>query len=487
MSTGFLDACEREALHRSGAGLPHGVIIVADDAGIVRHVSAHVGSLTGEPPEHWLGKPLPAALARLTVRLGPQPGSRVSASSLALGTASGWDVVASRGEGGGLVVECVPADQDEPGHPAARRIPETPETFDGEEELAVSMNRLVESVGRLTGFERVMYYRFMDDGDGEVVAEHCQGAAQGRYAGLRFPASDIPQIARALYLRNPWRLIPDACAAPAPIVGLSPEPPDLTWSDLRSVSPVHQVYLANMGVRASLSLPIRAGNTLAALVACHHGSVRHLPLSILEQASTLARAHSLGLSAYQVRRRMRLIDGLVYRFDEARQILQRHGDIGSAWPELGPWLMREFQCEGAVLAHDGEFETAGMDVPVEALAALEDWSAHERGEAVTLSDRLSRAIPHWPPTALAGALIVRVRTRTSRNLALMLLRTEHAHEVSWGGNPEKPIEYHDGQYGIAPRRSFEKWIEKRLGHSRPWDNEVRLLALRLRDMLAQAL
>jgi light-regulated signal transduction histidine kinase (bacteriophytochrome) len=132
----------------------------------------------------------------------------------------------------------------------------------------------------LTGFDRVMVYRFDPDWNGEVVAEERRDDLEP-FLGLHFPASDIPAQARALYLRNWLRLIPDARYAPVPLV---PErnphdgrPLDLGASTLRSVSPVHLEYLANMGVIASMSVSLVDRGRLWGLIACHHYAGPHRP------------------------------------------------------------------------------------------------------------------------------------------------------------------------------------------------------------------
>ena len=115
-----------------------------------------------------------------------------------------------------------------------RALPDIPAN---ENELAALQHELVERIAALTGFQRVMFYAFRADEHGEVVAEARHGDAYGSYLGLRFPASDIPHNARRLYQLNPGRLIVDAGAAAVPVAGRNDTPPDLTWSDLRSVSP----------------------------------------------------------------------------------------------------------------------------------------------------------------------------------------------------------------------------------------------------------
>lgn len=483
MDKGLLERCEAEALHLSGAIQPHGTLLVVGADGTASHVAENVAAFLDRPPADWLGRPLPEALARLVADLGEAPGSRRFFDGEAEGGAGLLDVVASRGAGGEIVLEfSVHAPGGEWRRPAGVHWPDPPADADA---LAAARQRLVEEIAALTGFQRVMFYAFREDGDGEVVAEAHEPQSYGSYLGLRFPASDIPQIARALYMKNPWRMIPDAAVDPVPVLGRTAAPPDLTWSDLRSVSPVHRVYLANMGVAASLSFPVVAHGALAALVAAHHRTPRRLPTAALEQASSLVRAHAFALAGYQSQRRMRLVDGMAHRFAAFRDMLHRHGDLRSAWPELGAWLIREFRADGAMLCADAGCLAAVGDVfEPAALEAMETWFRETQRDFVWSGDSLSRQLPCYPLSAVAGALAVRVgRQGVEGRFRVYLTRLEHVHEVAWGGNPEKPVELHDGELGIAPRRSFEKWIEKRLGYSRAWDNETRLLALKLRELL----
>src|SRR5690606_16748639 len=134
---------------------------------------------------------------------------------------------------------------------------------------------IARQVQRISGYHRVMVYRFLPDYTGEVVAEALAGELAS-YDGLRYPASDIPPQARALYLRNRVRVIADVEARPQPVLQ-SPEldgPIDMSFDVLRAVSPVHLQYLRNMGVRASMSISLVVDGRLWGLVACHHGSPR---------------------------------------------------------------------------------------------------------------------------------------------------------------------------------------------------------------------
>jgi len=489
MNRQILNSCELEPLHLSGAILGHGTLLVIDRDGIVSHVGANIAEWLGAPPEAWLGKPPPIEWADTLADLGNNAGSRLAVKDFMKAPAGTHkqqlDLVASRNEQAAVVFELFTAsDEVSTFHSLyPTSLPSLESWVSDAAAIQSTQNELVQRIMEITGFQRVMLYSFREDGDGEVIAEAREEAVYGSYLGLRFPASDIPHIARLLYLKNPWRLIPDATADLVPLLGCDDSPPDLTYSDLRSVSPVHRVYLANMGVRASLSFPIIVGGSLVALVACHHAEACHLPLATLNQARYLTHEYSMGFSAYQSRQRLLLIDGLVNRFASVRLLLQRHGDLFSAWPELGAWLISEFKADGAILCLNDEATSLGATFDAAALASFDDWFCNGQSEIICFCNSLMRQVSELPLSEVAGVLAIRIKQRDGNELRLYLTRMEYIHEVVWGGNPEKPFEIHDGLLGIAPRHSFEKWVEKRLGYSRPWDNESRLLGFKLRELL----
>jgi light-regulated signal transduction histidine kinase (bacteriophytochrome) len=333
-----------------------------------------------------------------------------------------------------------------------------------------------------------MYYVFREDGDGEVRAEARCGDVYGSYLGLRFPGSDIPQVARDLYRINPWRSIPDALAEPVPLRAADArDMADLSYSDLRSVSPMHRVYLSNMSVRASLSFPVVIGATLEGLVAAHHSQAGMPPLHAMERAAALVRSHARWLTDDRATRRMRLIDGLHHHFDSLDVGMHDGDALRARWSEVAERLCRDFEADGATLCAGAEHACYGLTFEAAAREAFDRWFIDSCGAFVWLGEHLAHDIPAYPTSEVAGALALRLTDVGGVPIRVYLTRGESIHEVSWGGNPDKPFERHDGQLGIAPRLSFEKWVERRVGHARAWDGEARLLALALRKMLYQRL
>ncbi len=118
---------------------------------------------------------------------------------------------------------------------------------------------VVTEIQTLTGYDRVLLYRFEREGDCQVLAEVGRGAPPS-FLGMRFPGMNIPAQARRLYVEQRIRQIPDVDYQPVPIIpALSPvdgEPLDLSPCHLRSVSPFHRAFMRSMGTTATMSISL---------------------------------------------------------------------------------------------------------------------------------------------------------------------------------------------------------------------------------------
>lgn len=477
--------CEAEPLAHSGAIQPHGGLIYLDAELRVSHVSAQIEDYLPYPPASLLGQPLPEdialALAPGLSNLPAEPGNRSELLGLSLAENASLDIVITQANNG-IVIQLLPHAEIHTTTTQYSSQINTPQNIGQVVALHQEMATLIQ---QLTGFNRVMVYMFRDDGDGEVLAEARDTNVYGSYLGLRFPGSDIPDIARALYLKNPWRLIPDSQACALPLLSQQGAAPDLTWSDLRSVSPVHQAYLANMGVRASLSLPIIVARKLWGLIACHHAEPRSLSLQTLHAASRSTRHYSLAIAAWQAASRIRFMDNLTSQFKTMRMILLRHGSVLAAVPEFAPILLKQLDACGMAIRFGDDWAHVG-EVPIfNALEQLDEWFECDCPDVIYSSDSLMRTHPGIEPLTVSGAMALKLRTRNRDSLHLWLFRTELVYDVKWGGNPTKPVEFLDGKTNISPRHSFETWKEERKGYSRPWQNEDRIVTLQLRHMFLE--
>jgi serine phosphatase RsbU (regulator of sigma subunit) len=346
------------------------------------------------------------------------------------------------------------------------------------------------AVRDLTGFDRVMVYRYDEDYNGEVVAES-KRADLNSFLGLHYPSTDIPAQARALYEKSWLRLISDVGYTPAPLVPTtapgSGTPLDLTHATLRSVSPIHVEYLQNMGVHASMSISLLRHGRLWGLIACHHYAGPHLP-----PFGNRVAAEFLG-STLSLRLVDRFEDDQLRRRLAAQSVLAKltAATLNDREPLaaalLGaPDLLDLVPADGVVVDIQGDRRVRGSVPPPEVVAAVAAW-ARGAGDEIADSDWLSRELPALPldPQLAAGALALNLPD----GQYAVWFRREVLRSVDWGGDPHnKAIALSEGdRIRISPRKSFDRWREIAHQRSEPWTPGETESAEALRRYLVESL
>lgn len=457
------ELCAREPIHQVGAIQPHGVLLsVSMPDWTVRHASANAGTLFEVETSALIGESLRDYIEDHVLE---QISHTVAESYL--GAPS---VLAARGNVGALAqvcevsahaaeslvhVEIEPQPARSVSTMTARAMISRlahqgdPDEFD---------RSVVQQVRQLTGFDRVMLYRFRADGAGEVVAEDAH-ADMEPYLGLRFPASDIPRQARHLYLRNRVRLIADSSAVPVPV--LPPAHPDGSPLDmsqhvLRSVSPMHLEYLRNMGVAASMSVSVVAGGRLWGLIACHHRTPCALSPRVREQAELFGLFVSMRIAAREQEAALASVEHAQHVRDGIAARLEGCADVDAGLAAALDEVARLFDGDGALLATANGTHVHGR-VPA-ATGALDAWLDAAGAGAHAATD----VAADWGGDGgLAGVIGMRIGADDAR---LYVFRREQVEDVRWAGDPAKAIATDDGDR-IAPRRSFAEWTQRVRGRS----------------------
>lgn len=476
-----LTACDREPIHVPGAIQPHGLLLIADPATL--RVVAGAGALEERLAPDWLGRSLsdlleqdvPALLARTVAG----PGGTTLAEPV-----GAYDVAFHR-TGQWLIAELEPREEEPRG--AAETLGWLDAIASGFERTTTLQGlceRAAVAFRALTGFDRVMIYRFLDDEAGYVIAED-RNPALDTFLHHHFPAADIPRQARALYVRNRTRVIPQAEYVPAAIRPAQHAQVDLSDVAVRSVSPVHLQYLRNMGVGASASISIVKDGLLWGLVACHHDTPRTMPRDIRAVAAALAGGLARQIRAKEEADAYRERITLRAEEDMLRPLLGGDAPLAGLVRQRGPELCRMLGADGVALVPDsggeGGIVTHGDCPPADALEALARWTA-ARDEAV-FSTRVLGA--DWPGAhgvaPFAGVLSARV---PEERATLLWLRVEQVEQIEWAGNPHKQTAGAAGT--LTPRTSFDSWVETVRGRARRWTLEEVEAAHRLRRMFGEA-
>jgi chemotaxis family two-component system sensor kinase Cph1 len=330
--------------------------------------------------------------------------------------------------------------------------------------------RVVGELKRITGFGRVTAYRFDAEGNGTVLAEEAD-ERYASYLGLCFPASDIPPQARALYCANRIRVIENANYEASPLVpALNPvtgKPLDLSYSALRSVSPVHLQYMRNMGTPASMSISVVVRGKLWGLVSCHHAEPRPVGYQVRTACELLGSVVSLQIEAREAHADTHRRLGLRHQVVQLLSAMADRDSVTEGLLAVPATFLGFASAEGAAIVSEGRCEMLGHTPPQAAIEALVQWLGREGADDVFQSNNTGRDVPQHCGIAMHAAGVLAIAISKVHNHYLLWFRQEHAHTVNWAGRPEKTI----GPEGkLNPRHSFEQWQESVRGYSIPWDS-----------------
>ena len=263
---------------------PHGALLtVALPEQVVRQASENLRELVGMDPHEVLGRPLPGLL-RLPDGT-PWTAWIATASEAARWTRAAdpsgrdFDLFAHR-LGEVVIVELEPAprwDERAQLH-FERTLHEAVARIQGAGDLETLCPALADEVARLSGFDRVMIYRFDEAWNGAVVAERVAPGVDS-YLGHHFPASDISPRRAACSCRAGCAPCPTS-ATPRCLSGRSwIQPPTSRWTEPGAAAQhgphPPRVSAKHGGRRFAHDLAAARGPPLG-LIACHHRGPRYL-------------------------------------------------------------------------------------------------------------------------------------------------------------------------------------------------------------------
>jgi light-regulated signal transduction histidine kinase (bacteriophytochrome) len=487
-----LTNCDREPIHIPGAILPHGAMLVMDaDTLDILQVAGDVTGLLGATQDALLGhsaavifrpqqieslRTMSATFPLLKPRHLLDPQMRVASDQP-------LDASLHR-SGDALILEFEAADDGERFYadPLAA-VQEMVAGLDEASSIVALCQMAAERVREVALYDRVLVYRFMQDGSGWVIAESKKDGLEP-FLDLHYPAADIPKQARALYVRNGLRLITQVNYEPARLVPTNNpktgQPLDMSQAILRDVSPIHRDYLRNMGIDASMSISIIIGGTLWGLIACHNYSPLVLPRHLRAVCELFGSMFSYQLEVFEKR------DQFNARLD-SRMVLQSlmlnlasADDYARGLTEQSPNLLDYIHGGGASLAgHQqggvavsvkGELTFLGITPNDHQIERLIAWlNTHMQDtQGVYATDRLGEV---WAPAKeyaeLASGLLV-ISVSPDPSDFIIWFRPELVATAQWAGRPDKAVIKAPGGDIIGPRKSFEMWKETVRGRGLPW-------------------
>jgi light-regulated signal transduction histidine kinase (bacteriophytochrome) len=469
-----LSECDREPIHVPGSIQPHGVLLVTERGTLRilqvagetdRMLGRSIGTILDHTLEELLGSPATTLVASAQAASEP-----VYLGSVAV---AGTELCLTAHDREGVrILEIEPSSSlSKSTAEVMGQARQTAAQFAQAHTHAELLQSAAREARRLTGFDRVMIYRFLPDGSGSVAAED-RAEELSPFLNHRYPASDIPKQARELYLRNPIRVIPDVSYTPALLVPMlnpaTSAPLDMSECTLRSVSPIHVQYLKNMNVAASMSVSIVVDGGLWGLIACHHRTPKLVSYELREMCKHLGELLSQQVKAREDAEAHWQMLYLAARREKLSSVLSKVSSIGDRLLEHLPELCDALRAHGAAVVLGDRIGATQGAPSQEQVRDLVAWLLDGAQPDVFETSSLVR---HYSPAAgyaREASGLIAVVVSPAEPLVLLWFRAEQLETINWAGNPHKPAEPGAAFGKLNPRQSFEIWKETVRNQSEPW-------------------
>jgi len=332
----------------------------------------------------------------------------------------------------------------------------------------------VKELKRISGFDKIMIYRFDQEWNGDVVAEVKEDGMDS-YLGLKFPASDIPKQARDLYKKTPYRLIPNVEYTPVrlyPVINpLTNAFTDLSNSNLRSVAAVHLEYLKNMGVVASMSTRILVNDQLWGLIACHHRTAKYLSFEMCSVFELVSNVISSKVSAVQKQDVFTYKSGMQNLYAELLEDIYKQENLYGSFENKKGQLLKLLSADGIAFVNNNDVFSIGHTPDEPDIVEMIIWLQSNVTGGIYHNAHLSAAFEPSEKYAKIASGVLVLPIQAERGNYIVAFRSEALQKVNWGGNPNEVVQFEADGKKYHPRNSFNQWQQIVRHTSIPWKTE----------------
>lgn len=467
MNTNNVDLtnCDREPIHIPGKIQSHGFLLAVDvQSSIITFISENISDFVPVAAAAFLGSPLDEFESALQLGIAGGQFAQlikigevqhnfegVNPFPVKIGENNFYLIISASGDNYLLEFEPVTLQYD-----IQNQIGRSVSQILMGKNLKSLLHNTAREIRSIINYDRVMIYKFLEDGHGEVIAELKNDDLEPFY-GLHYPESDIPKQARELYKLNYTRIIADVNSASAPILAQGVESSlDLTHSVLRAVSPIHIQYLKNMGVQSSFSISLIVHGELWGLIACHNYSPKFIDYRAREASKLIGQIVSSAL-AYRVDEEENEQNNSFQDTLTALSIhLTKDESIISSLTRHEVTIKDVTDASGVAMIFDKEIITLGDTPDEHQLRALFDWLKVTMDDGIYYTHCLPEIYhPAKEFKAIASGIIACMIAKDLDEL-IVWFKPEQITSINWAGNPEKPVvETSDALLSLSPRNSFE--------------------------------
>jgi len=466
--------CEAEPIHIPGSIQPYGYFLALNKIdNTIQYCSENCTSLFDKPLNQILGKPFSEFFNKEDVdsfiTYSAKSKDAVMPFIFSVGNQSFHTTSFSTKEN--LVMEFEPFSQEGLELPdlylQTKRFAYSTERADN---LQILCQDVADATRKITGYDRVMIYRFDKDFNGQVFAESRIDSIEP-YLGLCYPATDIPVQARDFFLLNRIRMIANVHLPNLPLYALDENADhkslDLTLSTLRSSSPLHIQYLINMGVGATFTIALINQGKLWGLIACHHYTPKRIPYHVRLAAHLQGVFLSSQIDVRQVADEFELVNETEKKMDSLH-ILLTGSEQSMAQEQTLVQLKNLLNADAVVIVFKETYYKNGLLPQDEKLIDLMKWLDTSIDQGIFHTSKLSDSYPKAADlgSQVAGVVYLPIGKQTKNGIAWT--RQEVEKTVNWGGDPSKSMNIDGENHSLTPRKSFALWKEAVKGQSAAW-------------------
>jgi len=341
---------------------------------------------------------------------------------------------------------------------------------DQSDNLQMLCQDVADETRKITGYDRVMIYRFDQDYNGQVFAESKIDGIEP-FLGLNYPATDIPVQAREMFLVKRIRMLANVHGTNVPLYASDENADnksiDLTLSLLRSFSPIYIQYLKNMGVGATYTITLINQGKLWGLIACHHYSPKHIPYHVRLAAHLQGVFLSSQINVRQVADKFELVNETEKKLESLQKILTGN-EQNLAHEETLVQLKNLLNADAVVVVYKGIFYKNGSLPQNEKLIGLMKWLETSTDEDIFQTSKLADSYPQFAGlgSQVAGVVYLQIGEQTKNGIAWIKQEVEKT--VNWAGDPTKAMNIDAENQSLTPRKSFALWKEAVKGQSTAW-------------------
>ncbi len=487
LDTVNLTNCDREPIHTPNHIQPQGLLMVLAEPDLrIVQVSENAPEILGLAVADLLERPLAdligsdrGDLVKMIRACLDRSFEHINPLHLKITTADkvvcAFNGIIHRSPSGEIVLELEPLEStaDSDFFQFYRQIKVTLAKMQTAKNLAALCDLVVHEMREITGFDRVMIYRFNEHGDGSVIAES-KNNNLGAFVGMQYPDSDIPKQAKHLYTLNWLRLISDVNRQPIGLVSSQEvtnqtHPLDMSYCGLRAVSPLHIQYLKNMNVVVSMSVSLIQQQKLWGLISCHHHTPKLVPYEIRTVCEFLGQLMSTELATKENNENL---DYKLHLKTIQGQFVERLTKATNFVAEITTDESSLLQLTGAlgVAVCDADNIILMGETPSEAdIKPLITWLVNRFEQDIFVTDTLPNLYPSAEAYKNVASGLLAMAISKIQNQYILWFRPEILQTLTWAGNPDKPTRIEeDGSLTIFPRQSFAAWQEIVRGKSNGW-------------------